>query len=91
MDILVIFQFKNGAISNLDLVIYLSSYEIDGLFDVEKDINLSIFQAPDIYNNKNEDLIKGDSLMVYEINSGDQEKKSWLKQWWKNAILFINI
>ena len=49
------------------------------------------FPRIDIYNNKNEDMIKVNSLIVYEIKSGDQEKKSWLKQWWKNAILFINI
>ena len=68
-------MFQNGIISNLDLVLYLSSCEIDGLFDVEKDINLSIFQASEVYNNNNNDMIKANSLMVFEIKRGYQEKK----------------
>lgn len=63
-------MYKKGIISDLNIVLYVSSCQIDGLFNVIKDINLSVFQASEIYNNKNEDIIKPNSLMVFEIKSG---------------------
>ena len=68
-------NFKDRYQSGTKIFIYRSSCEIDGLFYVEKKIDLSEFKLKKIFSNFNEQYINEDSLLVYEIESGDQENK----------------
>ena len=68
-------NFKDRYQSGTKIFIYRSSCEIDGLFYVEKKIDLSEFKLKKIFSNFNEQYINKDSLLVYEIKSGDQENK----------------
>ena len=68
-------NFKDRYQSGTKIFIYRSSCEIDGLFYVEKKIDLSEFKLKKIFSNFNEQYINEDSLLVYEIKSGDQEDK----------------
>ena len=68
-------NFKDRYQSGTKIFIYRSSCEIDGLFYVEKKIDLSEFKLKKIFSNFNEEYINEDSLLVYEIKSGDQEDK----------------
>ena len=68
-------NFKDRYQSGTKIFIYRSSCEIDGLFYVEKKIDLSEFKLKKIFSNFNDQYINEDSLLVYEIESGDQENK----------------
>ena len=68
-------NFKDRYQSGTKIFIYRSSCEIDGLFYVEKKIDLSEFKLKKIFSNFNEQYINENSLLVYEIKSGDQENK----------------
>ena len=60
---------------DLSLIILSSKVEIDGLFEVFDKINLSSFKAPIKYSNYINNNIQKDSLLLYEIKSGNQPKK----------------
>ena len=60
---------------DLDLIIYSSEVEIDGLFKVIDNIHLSEYKAESIYSNYSENEIKANSLLLYEIKSGDKFDK----------------
>ena len=59
----------------LNLIIYSSETEIDGFFETMDKINIKLFKAPIIYKNYSENNITSNSLLLYEIKSGDQKEK----------------
>ena len=69
-----LFQDKKSKL-DLDLIIYSSEAEIDGLFEVIDNIHLSEYKAESIYTNYSENEIKAKSLLLYEIKSGDKLDK----------------
>ena len=84
------FNFHTKNDISLDLIIYESKCEIDGIFEVFNDIKLDEFKAENIvYANFSESIIKSKSLLIYEIKSGDQKKKLE-KQMIKRAYFIIN-
>ena len=56
-------------------MLYASSCEIDGLFVAEDKIDLSSFKLKMTYSNCKDSYINPNSLIIYEIKSGNQEKK----------------
>ena len=60
---------------SIDILLYESSCEIDGLFLTEDKLDLSSFKLNVSYSNLMENYIYPNSLMIYEIKSGNQEKK----------------
>ena len=54
---------------------FSTSCEIDGLFDVLEDIKISDFGVKELYSNYESNIIKKDSLIVYEIKSGNKERE----------------
>jgi len=73
------FSAKEGLL--LNLIIYSSKCEIDGLFEVLGDINISEFKAKLLYSNYSDVNIKSNSLLIYETKSGNKKIKL------KNQIL----
>ena len=65
----------------LSLIILSSEAEIDGFFDVIDQINLALYKAPTVFSNFEDNYIKPNSLLLYEIKSGDKPEKL------KNQIL----
>ena len=61
--------------TSIDIILYTSSCEIDGLFVAEDKIDLSSFQLKMTYSNCKDNYINRNSLIIYEIKSGNQEKK----------------
>ena len=59
----------------MDIFLYSSACVIDGLFVCQDKINLSKFKFKKIYANNNDNYITTDSLIVYEIKSGNPEIK----------------
>ena len=56
----------------LELIIYSSEVEVDGLFEIFENIQLNSFGADKIYSNFDENFMSSKSLLIYEIKSGDQ-------------------
>ena len=79
--------YKKGKKSNLYLLLYVAKCQIDGLFDIIKETKFSDFQADQIFSNHNQESIQEDSVMVFEIKSGDQPKK--LIRQMKNRCYYI--
>ena len=61
--------------TSIDIMLYASSCEIDGLFVTEDKIDLSSFQLKMTYSNCKDNYISPNSLIIYEIKSRNQEKK----------------
>ena len=66
--------FNRDKRSFIDIFLYSSICQIDGLFNTEKDIDISDFKIRKSYSNFESDTIKANSLIVYEIKSGNREK-----------------
>lgn len=75
------FKFSTKEGLHLNLIIYSSKCEIDGLFEVLGDINISEFKAKLLYSNYTDGSIKSNSLLIYETKSGNKKIKL------KNQIL----
>lgn len=73
----------------LDLIIYSSEAEVDGFFEVLNKIELSSFKAPIAYLNYPEQFIKENSLLLYEIKSGNNSK-DLIKQIQKRCHFICN-
>ena len=67
---------------------FSTSCEIDGLFDVLEDIKISDFGVKELYSNYESNIIKKDSLIVYEIKSGNKERELLEKMLYRSH--FIN-
>lgn len=75
--------------SNYEVSLFSTSCEIDGLFDVLEDIKISDFGVNELYSNYDDNkIIKKDSLIVYEIKSGNKERKLLEQMLYKSH--FIN-
>ena len=70
-----IYFYKNGKETNLVVSFYIESCEIDGLFEIVKPINLSDFKLDKIFSSTSVNYIQENSIMVYEIKSGNQRIK----------------
>ena len=64
---------QEGYKSNYLISLYKSSCEIDGLFICLNNINLDDFKAKIIYSNFERNFIEKDSILVYEIKSGNKK------------------
>ena len=69
------FYFFNDFERQLELIIFSSEVEVDGFFEIFGDIQLNSFGADYIYSNIEENCMRANSLLLYEIKSGDQLKK----------------
>ena len=83
------FSFIINNEINLDLIIYSSACEVDGVFDVVSDIELSEYKTEIIYKNYFESNIKANSLLIYDIKSG-KKQKNLLKQMKKRCHFIVN-
>ena len=68
-------HLKDDYSNIIEIFIYSSSCEVDGLFEVESDFDIKKFQINKTYSNNNTSIISKNSIMIYEIKSGDQEIK----------------
>ena len=69
----------------IEIFIYSSSCEIDGLFEVGTDFDLEEYKSKKVYsNNENKTIIKN-SILIYEIKSGFQENKL-IKQMYERGL-----
>ena len=59
----------------IEIFIYSSSCEIDGLFEVCSDFDLEKYKVNKVYKNNENETIKKNSILIYEIKSGFQEDK----------------
>ena len=67
--------YKKGIATNLFISMYIDSVEIDGFFEITREINLIEFGADIIYSSTKNNHIESNSLMIYEIKSGNAKKK----------------
>ena len=67
--------YKKGIATNLFISMYIDSVEIDGFFEITREINLIEFGADIIYSSTKNNYIESNSLMIYEIKSGNAKKK----------------
>ena len=81
------FYFFNDYGRRLELIIYSSEVEVDGFFEIFEDIQLDSFGADKIYLNFEENYMSSNSLLLYEIKSGDQLAK--LKEQMSERCHFI--
>ena len=79
---------NKGYKSDINLLLYETEVEVDGLFDILSDIKLSKFQAEILYSNNSDNILENNSLLVYEIKSGD--KKEELVEQMNTRCLFIH-
>ena len=68
-------HLKDDYSNIIEIFIYSSSCEVDGLFEVESDFDIKKFQINKTYSNNNTSIISKNSIMIYEIKSGAQEIK----------------
>ena len=83
------FMFKMNNEILLYLILYSSSAEVDGVFDVLSNIELSEYKADIIYKNYIENNIKDNSLLIYEIKSGDKQMEL-INQMKKRCHFIVN-
>ena len=81
------FYIYNKGKEPLTLIIFSSEAEVDGCFEVKEETQLSVFQVPISFMNYQEKNICADSLLFYEIKSGD--KQNQLKNQMKKRCHFI--
>ena len=68
-------QLKGVNSKIIEIFIYSSSCEIDGLFEVSSDFDLGKYKVNNVYSNNENKIIKKNSILIYEIKSGFQEDK----------------
>lgn len=81
------FYFFEDFGRKLELIIYSSEVEVDGFFEIFEDIKLDSFGADKIYWNFDENYMSSNSLLLYEIKSGDRLKN--LKEQMSERCHFI--
>ena len=81
------FYISNGKNKTFELIIYSSEAEVDGFFEVLREIELSEYKALLTYKNFEETFINANSLLLYEIKSGN--KPFELKEQMQKRCQFI--
>ena len=83
------YNFFNDFSRNLELILFSSEAEVDGLFEILDDIQLQAFNAEIAYSNFLANYMISNSILIYEIKSGYQPEKL-VKQMKKRCRFICN-